>query len=192
MLPFTERQGDGSIYGAKGALSRSRPLDRCTYPGPGRFLLYTEEKAVEFQLGGIEAASAGLKQLIPARGGVRCSLRNRPMDRAYLNSNPKMLTTDSGHTGKARFANSAHLGFVDSIKVRRPIYIPHPDKLTEPNCPRGYVFAPSYTELLLCPPPRVKWGRRTQIKPRSTGDCSQPRRRQDNHRSPDWKDTPFC
>ena len=33
-----------------------------------------------------------MKQLIPARGGVRCSLRNRPMDRAYLNSNPKMLT----------------------------------------------------------------------------------------------------
>ena len=40
LLPFTVQQGDGSFYGAKGALSRSRPLDRCPYPCPGRFLLW--------------------------------------------------------------------------------------------------------------------------------------------------------
>ena len=57
---------------------------------------YTEEKSVEFQLGRIEAASAGFKQLILARGGVRHSLRNRPMDRVYLSPKPKMLTTGWG------------------------------------------------------------------------------------------------
>ena len=38
-----------------------------------------------------------------------------------------MFVTDSGHTGKTRVANSAHLSLAYSIKVRRPIYISQPD-----------------------------------------------------------------
>ena len=40
----------------------------------------------------IEPASVGLKQHILARGGVRRSLHNRPMDGVYLSPKPKMLT----------------------------------------------------------------------------------------------------
>ena len=38
-----------------------------------------------------------------------------------------MLVTDSGHTGKARVATSAHVSLIYSIKVHRPIYFPPPD-----------------------------------------------------------------
>ena len=65
IVSFMVRQGDGSFSGEKGALSQSRPLDRCYRLDSGRFLLEIFEVANSCDSSGstssnwIEAASAG-------------------------------------------------------------------------------------------------------------------------------------